>query len=167
MIGKVTNMMQAELGQAALEVRETVLGGMKMLGCMSYDAAESRVSGGGGDVGRVGDGLVSGGRFVSRNAPHTSEGDEGAAQRLRVRRFSNASTIFGHHITTVAPSTTSTTTVAVITSPCLISLLCWFLLGRKWHHLLRMLFCQSRLMSSCLLTANLFRLSISQPAGQV
>jgi hypothetical protein len=63
-------------------------------------------------VGRVGEGLISGGRFVSRNAPDTIEGNEAAAQRLRERRFSNASTIFGHHITTVAPSTTSTTTVS-------------------------------------------------------
>jgi hypothetical protein len=115
MVGKVTNMTQAELGQAALKVGETVLGGMKLLGGMAYDAAKSRVSGGSGDVGRFslgGEGLVSGGvggRFVSRSAPDASEGDEGAAQRLRERRFSNASTISGHHITTVAPSTKLTT----------------------------------------------------------
>ena len=109
MVGKVTNMTQAELGQAALKVGESVLGGMKFLGGMAYDAAKNRVSGGGGEVGRGGEGLVSGGRFVSRSAPDTSEGDEGA-QRLRERRFSNASTISGHHITTVAPSTASTTT---------------------------------------------------------
>ena len=114
MVGKVTNMTQAELGQAALKVGETVLGGMKLWGGMAYDAAKSRVSGGAGDAGRVslgGEGLVSGGvggRFVSRSAPDTSEG-EAAAQRLRERRFSNASTISGHHITTVAPSTKSTT----------------------------------------------------------
>ena len=111
MVGKVTNMTQAELGQAAMKVGETFLGGMKLLGGMAYDAAKSRVSGG-GDVGRVGgESLASGGvggRFVSRSAPDTSEGNEGA-QRLRERRFSNASTISGHHITTVAPSTTSTT----------------------------------------------------------
>jgi hypothetical protein len=112
MVGKVTNMTQAELGQAAMKVGETVLGGMKFLGGMAYDAAKSRVSGGVGDGGRVGEGWVSGGRFVSRSAPDTSEGDEGAAQRLRERRFSNASTISGHHITTVAPSTTSTTTAS-------------------------------------------------------
>jgi hypothetical protein len=112
MVGKVTDMAQAELGQAALKVGETVLGGMKMLGGMAYGAAKGMVSGGGRDVGRVGDGLASGGRFVSRGAPDTSEGDEGAAQRLRERRFSNASTISGHHITTVAPSTTSTTTAS-------------------------------------------------------
>lgn len=107
MVGKVTNMTQAELGQAALKVGETVLGGMKMLGGMAYDAAKSRVSG--GDMGRVGESLVSGGgRFVSRSAPDTSEGDEGASQRMRERRFSNASTISSHHITTVAPSTAST-----------------------------------------------------------
>ena len=117
MVGKVTNMTQAELGQAALKVGETVLGGMKFLGGMAYDAAKSRVSGGGADMGRVGgEGFVSGGgggggRFVSRSAPDTSEGNE-AAQRLRERRFSNASTISGHHITTVAPSTTSTTTAS-------------------------------------------------------
>ena len=110
MVGKVTNMTQAEFGQAALKVGETVLGGMKLLGGMAYDAAKSRVSGGSGDTGRVSlEGLVSGGKFVSRSAPDTSEGDEGAAQRLRERRFSNASTISGHHITTVAPSTKSTT----------------------------------------------------------
>ena len=118
MVGKVTNMTQAELGQAALKVGETVLGGMKLLGGMAYDAAKSRVSGGMGDVGRVslgGEGLVSGGgggRFVSRSAPDTSEGDEGVAQRLRERRFSNASTISGHHITTVSPSTRSATTAS-------------------------------------------------------
>ena len=112
MVGKVTNMTQAELGQAALKVGETVLGGMKMLGGMAYDAAKSRVSGGSADMGRFGEGLVPGGRFVSRSAPDTSEGDEGAAQRMRERRFSNASTISGHHITTVAPSTASTTTAS-------------------------------------------------------
>ena len=118
MVGKVTNMTQAELGQAALKVGETVLGGMKLLGGMAYDAAKSRVSGGSGDVGRFtrgGEGFVSGGvggRFVSRSAPDTSEGDEGAAQRLRERRFSNASTVSGHHITTVAPSTKSTTSAS-------------------------------------------------------
>jgi hypothetical protein len=86
---------------------------------MVYDAAKSRVSGGSGDVCRVslgGEGLVSGGvggRFVSRSVPDASEGDEGAAQRLRERRFSNASTISGHHdITTVTPSTKSTTTAS-------------------------------------------------------
>jgi len=53
-----------------LKVRETVLGVMKLLGGMAYDAAKSRVSGGSGDVGRVslgGVGLVSRvlrGRFV-------------------------------------------------------------------------------------------------------
>jgi len=114
MVGKVTNMTQAELGQAALKVGETVLGGMKFLGGMAYDAAKSRVSGGGGDMGRLGgEGFVSGvgGRFVSRSAPDTSEGNDGA-QRLRERRFSNVSTISGHHITTVAPSTTSITTAS-------------------------------------------------------
>ena len=83
---------------------------MKLLGGMAYDAARSRVSGGGEDVGRVirgggGEGFVSGGvggRFVSRSDPDTSEGNEGAAaQRLRERRFSSTSTISGHHITTV------------------------------------------------------------------
>ena len=44
MVGKVTNMMQAELGQAALKVGETVLGGM------ACDAARSRVGGEGRDV---------------------------------------------------------------------------------------------------------------------
>ena len=118
MVEKVTNMTQAELGQAALKVGETVLGGMKLLGGMAYDAAKSRVSGGSGDMGRVslgGEGWVSGGvggRFVSRSAPDTSEGDESAAQRLRERRFSNASTFSGQHITTVSPSTKSTTTAS-------------------------------------------------------
>ena len=118
MVGKVTNMTQAELGQAALKVGETVLGGMKFLGGMAYDAARNRVSGGGRDTGRAihgGEGLVSGGvggRFVSRSAPDASESDEAAAQRLRERRFSNASTISGHHITTVAPSTKSTSTAS-------------------------------------------------------
>ena len=118
MVGKVTNMTQAELGQAALKVGETVLGGMKFLGGMAYDAAKNRVSGGGRDTGRAihgGEGLVSGGvggRFVSRSAPDASESDEAAAQRLRERRFSNASTISGHHITTVAPSTKSTSTAS-------------------------------------------------------
>ena len=40
MVGKVTNMAQAELGQAALKVGETVLGGMELLGGMAYDAAK-------------------------------------------------------------------------------------------------------------------------------
>jgi hypothetical protein len=35
---------------------------MKMLDGMAYNAAKSRISGVGGDVGRVGDGLASGGR---------------------------------------------------------------------------------------------------------
>ena len=118
MVEKVTNMTQAELGQAALKVGETVLGGMKLLGGMAYDAAKSRVSGGSGDMGRAslgGEGWASGGvggRFVSRSAPDTSEGNESAAQRLRERRFSNTSTISGHHITTVSPSTKSTTTAS-------------------------------------------------------
>ena len=112
MVEKVTNMTQAELGQAALKVGETVLGGMKLLGGMAYDAAKSRVSGGSGDMGRVlgGESLVSGGvggRFVSRSAPDTIDGNEAAAQRLRERRYSNASTISGQHITTVTPSTKS------------------------------------------------------------
>jgi hypothetical protein len=120
MVGKVTNMTQAELEPAALKVGETVSGGMKLLGGMAYDAAKSRVSGGSGDVGRVslgGEGLVSegvGGRFVSRSGsvPDVSEGDGGTAQRLRERRFSNASTISGHHITTVTPFFTKSTTTA-------------------------------------------------------
>jgi hypothetical protein len=37
MVGKVTNMTQAELGQAALKVGETVLGGMKLLGGMACE----------------------------------------------------------------------------------------------------------------------------------
>ena len=55
-------MTQAELGQSALKVGETVLGGMKLLGGMAYDAAKNRVSGGSGDVGRVslgGEGVLS------------------------------------------------------------------------------------------------------------
>ena len=62
-----------------------------------------------------GEGLVSGGvggRFVSRSAPDTSEGDEGVAQRLRERKSSNVSTISGHHITTVSPSTRLATTAS-------------------------------------------------------
>lgn len=118
-LGKVTSMTQAELGQAALKVGGTVLGGMKLLGEMAYGAARSRVSGGGsGDVGRASrgvEGLVPGGsgeRFVSRSAPHAApvvddQSDQVAAQRLRERRFSNTSSISGHHITTVAPSTKS------------------------------------------------------------
>ena len=116
-------------------------------------------------MGRVslgGEGLVSGvgGWFVSRrSAPDSSEGDEGAAQRLRKRKFSNrdTSTVSGHHVTTVAPSTKSTTTASggcYITlhdlSPLLVST------GRKLHRLSRMLFRQSRLTSLCLLAANLW-----------
>ena len=112
MVGKVTNMTQAELGQAALKVGETVLGGMKLLGGMAYDAAKSRVGGSGGDVGRVGRGGEGlGGRFVSRSAPDPApEGDEDAAQNLRERRFSNTSSISGYHVTTIAPSTKSSAT---------------------------------------------------------
>jgi hypothetical protein len=134
---------------------------------MVYDAAKSRVSGGSGDVGRVslgGKGLVSGGvggRFVSRSAPDASEGDEGAAQRER--RFSNASTISGHHITTAFHEIDNNCQWWI----CLIFLLCWFQLGRKLHPLSRMLFRQSRLTSSCLLAANLWQLSISQRTGRV
>jgi hypothetical protein len=107
MVGKVTNMTQAELGLAALKVGETVLGGMKLLGGMAYDAAKSKVSGGGGDVGRVGRG-EGGGRFVSRSAPDTvAENDEDAAQNFRERRFSNASSSSAYHVTTVTPSTKS------------------------------------------------------------
>lgn len=118
--GKVTNLTQADLGQAALKVGETVLGGMKLLGGMAYGAARSRVSGGdgGGDVGRVSrgrEGLGLGGRFVSRSAPDTAaspvvdDGDDDAVatQRLRERRLSNTSSVSGYHVTTVAPSTKS------------------------------------------------------------
>ncbi|KAF8813283.1 hypothetical protein BYT27DRAFT_6375673 [Phlegmacium glaucopus] len=115
--GKVTNMTQADLGQAALKAGETVLGGMKLLSGMAYGAARSRV-GGGGDVGRAsrgGEGLVSaglGGRFVSRSAPDTAPvvdagRDEVITQNLRERRLSNTSSVSGYHITTVAPSTKS------------------------------------------------------------
>ena len=95
-------MTQADLGQAALKVGETVLGGMKLLGGMAYGAARSRVS---GDFGRVvvGRGGEPGGRFVSRSAPDTAPVDNESdnEQRLRERRFSNTS---GYHVATVAPS---------------------------------------------------------------
>ena len=103
-------MTQAELGQAALKVGETVLGGMKLLGGMAYDAAKSRVS---GEVGRVSRGGEGGGRFVSRSAPDAApESDEDVPQTLRERRFSNASSISGYHVTTVAPFTKSSITAS-------------------------------------------------------
>ena len=67
MAGKMTNTSQAELGQVVLKVGETVLGGM------AYDAARSRVSGGRGDVekvGRVGEG---GRRFLSKSASDAAQ----------------------------------------------------------------------------------------------
>ena len=87
-MGMVMNMTQAELGQAALKVGETVLGGMKLLGGMAYGVARNRVSGASGDIGRVsrggGEGLTPGGRFVSRSAPDTAPvDDESSEQRLR------------------------------------------------------------------------------------
>lgn len=96
-------MTQADLGQAALKVGETVLGGMKLLGGMAYGAARSRVS---GDFGRVvvGRGGEPGGRrFVSRSAPDTApvDNESDSEQKLRERRFSNTS---GYH---VAPPTNS------------------------------------------------------------
>ena len=54
--------------------------------------------------------MTPGGRFVSRSAPDTAPvDDESSEQRLRERRFSNPSSASGYHVTTVAPSTTSST----------------------------------------------------------
>ena len=114
-LGKVTNMTQAELGQAALKVGETVLGGMKLLGGMAYGAARGRVSsGGGGRVSRGGENLAPGGRFVSRSAPEAvpAVDDKSDEVATRERRFSNTSSVSGYHVTAVAPSTKSSSTAS-------------------------------------------------------
>jgi hypothetical protein len=133
---------------------------------MAYGVARNRVSGASGDVGRVsrggGEGLTPGGRFVSRSAPDTAPvDDESSEQRLRERRFSNPPSASGYHVTTVAPSTTSSTAqVVAIISPWLIFLLCWREHLKLHHH-------PSRLTNSCLLVVNLSQISISQPMGRV
>ncbi|KIM42507.1 hypothetical protein M413DRAFT_444245 [Hebeloma cylindrosporum] len=117
-ITKMTGMTQADVGQAALKVGESVFSGMKFLGGMALDAAKSRVTGkgavgaGGTPEGRVGGygharsasrtGEVRmrsgspGGRFVSRSAPDNPGSMPGQDPRVvmtedRERRNSNVS----------------------------------------------------------------------------
>jgi hypothetical protein len=95
---KITGMMQADVGHAALKVGESMFSGMKFLGGMALEAAKSRVAGGGAGSGGVGgtpEGRVGGhghtrsssrsgearirsgspgGRFVSRSAPDNDGG---------------------------------------------------------------------------------------------
>ena len=117
---KMTGMTQADVGQAALKVGESVFSGMKFLGGMALDAAKSRVAGKGAGSGGTPEGRVGGygharsasrtgetkirsgspgGRFVSRSAPDnaggiSSEHDQDprvVMTKDRERRHSNVS----------------------------------------------------------------------------
>ena len=117
---KMTGMTQADVGQAALKVGESVFSGMKFLGGMALDVAKSRVTGKGAGSGGTPEGRVRGygharsasrteetrirsgspgGRFVSRSAPDnagamSSDQDQdprAVMTKDRERRHSNVS----------------------------------------------------------------------------
>jgi len=116
----IPKMTQADVGQAALKVGESVFSGMKFLGGMALDAAKSRVTGKAASSGGTPEGRVGGyghtrsasrteetrmrsgspaGRFVSRSAPDNAGGmssdrDRGPGVIMtkdRERRHSNVS----------------------------------------------------------------------------
>ena len=150
-------MTQAELGQAALKVWRDCFGWVGVVGRLMMLRR----------VGLVKEAETCAGLAVvervwyqeegsNRGMLLISEGNEGAAQRLREEGFSYSSTISGHHITTVASSTKSTTTASCGYYITVLDLFfSWFRLGRNLHRLSRMSFRQSRLTNSCLLAGNL------------
>ena len=116
----MTGMTQADVGQAALKVGESVFSGMKFLGGMALDVAKSRVTGKGAGSGGTPEGRARGygharsasrteetrirsgspsGRFVSRSAPDnagamSSDQDQdprAVMTKDRERRHSNVS----------------------------------------------------------------------------
>jgi len=118
---RMAGMTQADVGQAALKVGESVFSGMKFLGGIALDAAKSRVTGKGAGSGGTPEGRVGGygharsasrtgearrirsgspgGRFVSRSAPDnagamSSDHDQdprAVMTKDRERRHSNVS----------------------------------------------------------------------------
>jgi hypothetical protein len=102
-LNKLTTITQADVGNAALKVGESVFSGMKFLGGKAFEAAKSRVvppapSPGPTPEGRLGAYSPatiggSGGAGVSRSAPDNPSVEEVRERLRQERRYSNTSSV--------------------------------------------------------------------------